>query len=112
MNAKEKIGLINGVVIILVIVAVIVFKCTGSKAEHSQTRSDTDYMWDCQQMIKRESRQNQIDFKTLTSDVQHAQNGNVVVMMPFKLMNSSEGVLEYQARCLFPHDGPEEIRIR
>lgn len=110
MTLKEKLGIVNLVVIICAI-SFIVYQCS-TRDPKPDVKSDASYMTDCQKLIKQQAKYpSSIDHKAFSTSVYHAPNGNVAVTAPFTAKNALGAELEHTARCIFTKDGHQEISI-
>lgn len=114
MTGKEKLGLINLSIIVVVVIAIIAFKCSGSNSANSSgEKSNSDYLLDCQKMIQREAvNPDSVNLKTYSSSVKKAPSGNTAVILSFSAKNALGAEIEHSAFCIFSTDGSAEIRIK
>ena len=110
MTFKEKLGIVNLIVIVCAL-SLIVYKCSTKEAKPA-VKSDASYMTDCQNMIKLEAKYpSSVDHKVFSTSVYHAPNGNVAVTAPFTAKNAYGMELEHTAKCIFTKHGQQEISI-
>ena|SRR5690606_24568490 len=110
MTTKEKLGLVN-LIIILIAFSFILYSCATKKSKPKGTR-DAEYMTMCQKMIERQvSYPKTLDHAILSTSVYKAPNGNTVVTAPFSAKNAFGVEIGAKARCVFTPSGENEITI-
>ncbi|WP_052023837.1 hypothetical protein [Acinetobacter sp. 272263] len=110
MTAKEKLGLVN-LIIILIAFSFIFYSCTTKKSKPQGIR-DAEYMAICQKMIERRvNYPKTLDHAILSTNVYRASNGNITVTAPFSAKNAFGVEIGAKARCVFTPSGENEITI-
>lgn len=110
MTAKEKLGLVN-LIIILIASSFILYSCATKKSKPKDT-SDVEYMAACQKMIKQQANYPAtVDHKHFSTSTYRAPNGNIVVTAPFSAKNAFGVEIGAKARCVFTPSGENEITI-